>query len=227
MELVAGIHSVDGSRGAHCYLVPEEGGFCLVDSGMPGSAKAIVSYLKGIGRQEKDLRRIVLTHADLDHVGGAAEIKRRTGVPVSIHEADAPALKGEAERKRMKGVLGVLMRVMTRLVKVETMTPDQVLREGDMVGSLRVVAAPGHTPGSICLLHAPSGTLLAGDALRTSRDGRPVISPDLMNSDPAGARQSARKIAGLSFDAMLPGHGAPLLKAADEQVRDMVRVLPA
>ena len=110
MELNSGIHKVDGVRGANCYLVPAADGFYLIDTGMPGNAQKIIQYLKALGKNEKDLHMILLTHSDMDHSGSAAELKRRTGAKLAIHEGDAPSLSGAKELKKVKGVLGLLFR---------------------------------------------------------------------------------------------------------------------
>ena len=111
MRLADGIYKVDGVRVANVYLVVTEDGLLLVDSGMPGNAKRILAFTKNLGYQPRDLRFIVLTHCDIDHVGSVAKLKELTGAQVAVHELDAPVLSGE--QKPQKG--GLAMVVLYRL----------------------------------------------------------------------------------------------------------------
>src|SRR5450759_5555238 len=106
MEVADGIFKIDGVRIANVYLVATEDGLLLVDTGMPGNARRILSFIEGMGRKPSDLRDIVLTHCDIDHIGSAAELKRLTGARVAIHELDAPVLSGQ--QRPQKGGLVML-----------------------------------------------------------------------------------------------------------------------
>jgi glyoxylase-like metal-dependent hydrolase (beta-lactamase superfamily II) len=95
MQIAAGVHRIDGLRAANCYLVAIDDGLLLVDTGMPGSAKRIVACLESTGSHAADLRYIVLTHCDMDHIGSVARLKELTGAKVAIHELDGPVLAGQ------------------------------------------------------------------------------------------------------------------------------------
>ncbi len=144
----------------NCYLVAEDDGFTLVDTGIAGSAKAI---LAGARAQGRPLRRIALTHAHGDHVGSLdALASEGAGVEVVIGAREARFLRrdmsldpGEAQTK----VKGGFPKIETR--------PGRELAPGDRVGSLEVVAAPGHTPGQVAYLDVRDRTLIAGDAMQT------------------------------------------------------------
>ena len=223
MELNSGIHKIDGVRGANCYLLPAADGLYLVDTGMPGNAQKILQYLKAVGKNEKDLRMILLTHSDMDHSGSAAELKRRTGAKIAIHEGDAPSLSGEKQLKKLKGLLGLLFRIMGKFMKFEKVAADVVLKDGEKVGPLTVIATPGHTEGSVSFVSEAIRTIFVGDALRTTADGNPTLSPKMMTLDMRKAWESAEKISKLTFDTMLPGHGEPVLQSAIERVRQFVQ----
>ena len=94
MEVADGIFKVEGMLVANAYLVLLEDGLMLVDTGMPGNAKRILAFVERLGRQPRELRHVVLTHCDGDHIGIAAELKALTGARVAIHELDAPVLSG-------------------------------------------------------------------------------------------------------------------------------------
>lgn len=144
------------------------------------------------------LKQIVVTHAHIDHVGGALRLKRLTGAPILMNQQDLPLL-GMMEMQA--GWLGV--------ATPEVAPPDASAEDGMVLGltahPAQVLHTPGHTPGSICLYFAPDQLLVAGDTLFAGSIGR----TDLPGGD---SRQILRSI----HDRLLvlpeslrviPGHG--------------------
>jgi glyoxylase-like metal-dependent hydrolase (beta-lactamase superfamily II) len=111
------------------------------------------------------LKQILVTHAHIDHVGGALKLKRLTGAPILLNENDLPLLK---MMEVQAGWLGV--------ATPETAPPDAPLADGLVVGLDRypaeVLHTPGHTQGSVCLLFAPLKMVVAGDTLFAGSIGR-------------------------------------------------------
>jgi deazaflavin-dependent oxidoreductase (nitroreductase family) len=202
-RVAAGVFKVPGMWVSNVYLVETDGGgLLLVDTG-PGQTRRILRFIEAIGRQPSELRDIVLTHFDADHVGSGAALKARTGAHVSIHALDAAVIaKKEPPRKRMLLVV-ILYKLLSRAV-----TADQFLSDGDTIGGLRVVHVPGHTQGSIALVR-DDGVLFSGDALITDEDGALLSTDVLPAEDPDLAIQSAERIKALNPRIILPGHGAP------------------
>jgi glyoxylase-like metal-dependent hydrolase (beta-lactamase superfamily II) len=104
------------------------------------------------------------------------------------------------------------------------LTVDRHLNEGDVLpyaGGLRVIHAPGHTPGHIVLHAERRGVLFAGDALMN------ILGPRLplaaASHDMTAARASVHRLAELEFDIALPGHGTPIVGRASEKVREWAR----
>jgi glyoxylase-like metal-dependent hydrolase (beta-lactamase superfamily II) len=144
----------------NCYLVREDDGFTLVDAALPGSAPAIRAAARKHGLP---IRRIVLTHAHLDHVGALDVLHE--GLPeaeVLISERDARMLAGD--RRLDPGESPAKLRGSWKTCST---APTGFLHHGDRIGSLQVVAAPGHTPGHMALFDTRDGTLIAGDAFQT------------------------------------------------------------
>ena len=203
MQLADGVFKVDGIRVANVYLMVTQDGLLLVDTGPPGSAKRILRFVESLGRQPHDLRDIVFTHCDIDHVGSVAELKARTGARVAIHALDAPVLSGQ--QRPQKG--GFAMIALYRLFRFRPIAPDLRLRDGDTVGGLKVIHVAGHTAGSIALA-SDDGVVFSGDALRNDRHGN-VLAPDpRLALDPAQAAASAELIKARRAGLLLTGHGA-------------------
>lgn len=206
MKMADGVFNVDGVRVANVYLVVTQDGLLLVDTGMPGNARRILRFIEGLGRQPRDLRDIVLTHCDIDHVGSVAELKRRTAARVAIHELDVAVLSGE--QRPQKG--GLAMVALYRLLRFRPIAPDLRLRDGDTIGGLQVMHVAGHTAGSIALLRN-DGVVSSGDALLSDTHGN-VLPPDpRLALDPAQALLSAEMIRARRAGLLLAGHGAAAL----------------
>jgi len=225
MEIAPGIHRIDGVRGANAYLVIDEDEIAVIDTGMPGNAKRIAAYIERLGQRLHDAKLIILTHADLDHSGSAAELKRLTGASLAIHESDAEILRGKEDFKTVKGPLGLVAKLAMRLMPFHPAEPDIVLSGDSSIKGFRIVHAPGHTGGSICV-YSPGKVIFVGDALRSDSSGNPKPPSRISSLDDVKARASLAAISALDFDILLPGHGAPVMGNASQKVKDVVADLP-
>lgn len=194
----------------NCYLVQEDDGLTLVDSTMSSPAEDVAAIVKELGQE---LRRIALTHAHADHVGGVAGMRQRfPGVEVSISERDAPVLAGDKSLRTDEAQTPI----KGYFVKVDW-KPDRLLKPGDRLGSLEVVASPGHTPGHVAFLDLRDRSVIAGDAFQT-RGGiavsgvlRPLFPfPALATWSKSAALASAVALRALRPSLLAVGHGDAL-----------------
>ena len=93
MEILPNVHIIPNAV-SNQYLLIDPDGLTLIDAGMPGSHRKALSYLAGLGYKPEDLKRILITHADFDHVGGLAAIKAATGAHVFASPVEAQAMAG-------------------------------------------------------------------------------------------------------------------------------------
>jgi hydroxyacylglutathione hydrolase len=221
MEIIPGVHRVDRVWGANAYLVVDEDGMLVIDTGMPGNAKRIAAYIERLGKRPPDVAFIVLTHADLDHIGSAAELKTLTGAKLAIHEGDAQILRGKESFKTIKGPLGYIVKLAMRLTPFRPAEPDIILTANSEMKGFRIVHVPGHTNGSVCI-YRPGEVIFVGDALRSDSSGNPKPPSEISSLDDAKARASLATISALDFDTLLPGHGAPVVGNASQKMKNMV-----
>ena len=210
----------------NCYLVQEDDGLTLVDSTTSSPADDVALIVKEVG---KELRRVVLTHAHGDHVGGVAGMRLRfPGVEVSIGERDSRVLAGDKtllETEPQTAVKGYFVKVDWK--------PDRLLKPGDRVGSLEVVASPGHTPGHLAFLDVRDRSLIAGDAFQT-RGGiavsgvlKPLFPfPAMATWNKKTALASATLLRVLNPSLLAVGHGNAIREPAaamDQAIEDARR----
>jgi glyoxylase-like metal-dependent hydrolase (beta-lactamase superfamily II) len=217
MEIAPGVHAIPllGVR-AHVVLEPE---LTLIDAGLPGSRGRIERYLAGIGRSIDEVRRVICTHGHPDHAGGAAELAGRD-VDVLLHPADLAGLEvgiRDALRRPSRG----------RLFASVTPVPPgaRPVQGGDVLpvlGGLRVVHTPGHTPGSICLFAPRDGLLFVGDTLQR-RLGRVSFASSLYSDDVSAARRSVQHLAELDVNTIVFSHFAPLREGAKSVLAELAR----
>ncbi|MFJ7734081.1 MBL fold metallo-hydrolase [Lysinibacillus sp. NPDC097231] len=195
----------------NCYFVEEDSELTLIDAGLPYSAKSIMNAAKNIG---KPITRIIITHAHNDHIGALDTLKELLPESqVCISSRDALLLEGNSTllpNEKNTPIRGGL----PKNIKTK---PDLLLEEGDRVGSLEVIATPGHTPGSISLFDTRNRSLIAGDAFTTR--GKLVVSgmmyplfpfPALATWDKSTALNSAKKLRDLNPSLLAVGHGKML-----------------
>ena len=189
------------------YLVEEEEGLTLVDAMVPRSSKAVFAAAAKIG---KPITTILLTHAHGDHAGSVDALAQALpNATFAVSARDARFLAGDKSldpgepHSKLRG----------SYVTIDT-KPGLLLSPGDRVGSLEVVAAPGHTPGQVAFLDTRDRTLIAGDAYSTLGG---VATAAKMNPrfplvgfatwDRATALESARTLRALDPTRLAVGHG--------------------
>ncbi len=103
MEIIPGIHRVDGVNG-NAYIIIRDR-LVIIDAGIPGSGKIILSYIRDIlNREPAEIRTVILTHFHTDHIGGARELKNAApNLKIAIHEADAGYIAGTTHFPGSKG----------------------------------------------------------------------------------------------------------------------------
>lgn len=195
-------------------------GLTIIDVGLPRSEKKILAYVVSLGQSARDVKRIVITHADFDHFGSLAALHRLTGARVYTSKIEADAIaQGKSSRqikiparnwrRRWSNFFFNIFMKPTPFQVDETLMDGQVL---PILGGLRVVETPGHIS-----LYAPEkGILFCGDSMVTydneiDKELRPIATWNQAISTESNIRQSK-----LGATIVCPGHGPVVTDAVSK-----------
>lgn len=176
------------------YVLARGNSAAIVDTGTAGSAGAIGETLASMGLTYDDVEHLILTHKHGDHAGSTGEVvAMASSATVYAGEADL----SDIDHQPITGLTG-----------------------GEDVFGFEMIATPGHTAGHMAVIDHQVGLLVAGDAIFTS-DGGAGEGPERFFDDVPESRESIRRMAELSFNTLLVGHGEPIEGGADTAVADL------
>lgn len=202
----------------NCFLVREDDGLTMVDTNLPGTARAILRAAEKLG---SPIRKILLTHAHFDHTGSVdGLVAALPGIGLLIGRREQKLMAGdfslEAEESGKK--LFGFARVNAK--------PTQLLKDGDKIGSLQAISCPGHTPGHMAFRDVRDNSLIAGDSFTTQTGlvTAGVFSvvfpfPAWFSWNGALAAESAARLRSLNPSLLCVGHGKTLVSPLTEMDR--------
>lgn len=210
-------------RGTSAFLLLDRK-ITLIDTGLPYSGARLLEAVRLAKRSADEIEQIIITHYHPDHIGGLAELQKVLPARTGIHAVEAPVVISgagppspfahPAARLASRPVRGrAFPHVPVRI--------DDWLRDGDelpVLGGMRVVHTPGHTPGHICLYFPQMALLIAGDAME-HRSGVLKGPAAAFTADMPEALRSIGKLASLEIDAIAFSHFPRIPVAAGERLR--------
>ncbi|MCU1527378.1 MAG: fold metallo-hydrolase [Frondihabitans sp.] len=220
MELTPSLHRI-GNDIVAAYLIITPEGVTIVDAGLAGHWHELLAELTSLGRGLDDVKGLILTHGDGDHVGFAERLRRERAVPVYVHAADAARAKGgpkPANAKQsmkvgpMLGFLAYTIRKgglrTTWLTEVVEVHDGETL---DLPGAPQIIGLPGHSEGSIAVFVPSVDAVFVGDGLTTRHvlTGKNGPQPAPFTDEPQEAIASLGNLVATGAKWVLPGHGAP------------------
>ena len=243
-QITSKVYSIEGithpdPRGkVFPYLfVEDRDNLTLIDPSFLSQLPILEKYLLNVGYDIKNVRRIILTHVHVDHSQAANEIKKRSGAKIYSHWIESrylshdPPYQGPPTTQDTVDKLEKLGVSMKALIKeygsfeVEPTRVDEQVSDGDMIGSLKVIHTPGHTPGHISLYYEKDKLLLGADSIYKHVFGAEgmYISAPQVSIDPITAIISAQRLSKVNFDKLLMAHqDSPLLEGARGAVETVV-----
>lgn len=221
MKIAPGIYEVGAPKWGYfkagntkAYLVEDGDDLIVIDTHYDADARFILDEISLIGKKPEDIKHIVITHGHRGHMGGMATLKRLSGAPVYAHEWEADIVSGD--RAIPKVDIFVFSPIQTwpiiivgqttgRWNKVEPVTVDRIVDEGDKIGPLQVLHTPGHTPGHLALYWPERKALFTSDCFVTW----PLITPGWRNTmlNVPQSWQTLARLATLDVEVISPGHG--------------------
>ena len=220
MQITPNLHLIPLSI-VNAFLIVEENGLTLIDTGLPKNEKKILKYIEDIGRKPNDLKYILITHADGDHIGSAKALRELTGAKIYASKFEAEcAAKGTPPRepKTSNPLLKLLFSLTAKMFVYPPTLVDEIVKDGDVLpilGGLRVISTPGHTPDHVSYFSPSHNILLAGDSLRTSKD-QVYNETTPFTWDEAKQNNSVRLQAELKPEIVCVGHGNVVKDAANK-----------
>ncbi len=199
MRLSDNVTLLESSRGSFVYLIRGEETM-LIDTGLSFRRKGIIREIESMGVPWGEIKHILITHHDIDHIGNLFALQQLTGAKVWASREDIPYITGELDRSSFKKYLKYIFR--TKIP--ETIHPYV---PGVSINGIEIIPTPGHTPGHVCLLY--DGMLFVGDLLENKKGTlRPYPSGWNWNNDML--LESAKKIKGIPVSRICPAHGMPV-----------------
>jgi glyoxylase-like metal-dependent hydrolase (beta-lactamase superfamily II) len=239
MKIANGVEALDVSVNMmgrqmviHPTLLWDEDEVILVDTGMPGQLAEIRAAMEHAGVPFDKLSKVILTHQDLDHIGGLPAILKAVDHPVEVlaHQEDKPYIEGDKpplkmNPERVAKMLESVPAEQRQRVQALFGTPitakvDKTVEDGEVLpycGGITVIFTPGHTPGHISLYLHESKTLITGDALVAANGEllgpNPEVTPDMET-----ALKSLKKFTKYDIETVICYHGGVYKENANQRL---------
>jgi hydroxyacylglutathione hydrolase len=232
-EITKGVYFIPGQDefipDSHVYVIglPSSQDLSIVDAGLMGKGGYKIQTIRKLGIELSDVKRIIMTHTHLDHIGCLKEIREQIPhAEVWIHEDEANPIEKGDER----GVYGMEMfRSMCQtqygLKSGEfKFKVDRKLRDGETldIGGLswEILHVPGHSAGSVALYDRSQKVLIPGDVVYADYA---IGRFDLHGADGSVLRKSLLRLAELEVDVLLPGHNRVVKGVTPGYIRDTAK----
>jgi glyoxylase-like metal-dependent hydrolase (beta-lactamase superfamily II) len=210
-----GLYGVIGPASNVYVLEGDASGLTVIDAGMPGYDGRVLSLVRAIGHSPQDVKQILVTHADIDHVGGLKSLVTDTGAAVYASPESAKYIHARRNPPHMRMPMAMVATVVSWLSRRAVPVSHRV-SDGerlDLAGGIRVIATPGHTPDHTCYFWDRERVLFAGDLFNHVRSL--ALTPGRITWNMDAARQSAREVLALDPAVICAGHG-PVWLAKDD-----------
>ncbi len=234
------------SEGLEMLEVPQPGGFIypvllfddngmmLVDTGYPKQEDLFLSIVEDAGYKLDAITHILITHHDLDHIGGLRALHDEfPSIQILAHQDEIPFIDGSVESLKIQDMERDFDTLpenkKTFLQRMKVFFPQLVCNVDfalhdrdvlDIAGGVDVIFTPGHTLGHICLYHRGSKTLIAGDALNLDTNKLIGANPEYTH-DIAMAKASIQQLSDFDIERIITYHGGIFLQDANAAIKSL------
>jgi glyoxylase-like metal-dependent hydrolase (beta-lactamase superfamily II) len=207
VEVLKGIHSIDFSEasnhGMELWILNCNDGVILIDTGMRELAlQKIESELKSIGKNWKDITKVLITHKHGDHISNLAKIKEITKAEILSHKNEAPLIKE---------VTGVEVTGLEHGYKI------------NQCGGIEIIHIPGHSEGNACYYLNERKILIAGDTVFGDENCNLTAPPEKYCLDVNQATKEIERLLNYDFDVLMYTHGKDIMENAKTHVKRLVQ----
>lgn len=209
-QVMPQVFTFTGLIAGRVYALQDADGLTLVDTSITNAGDKILAQLQQAGHAATDVKRILITHAHPDHIGGLPKVQQATGAEVWCHALEKPVIEGKQTiTRRPSGLRPPDMKIMPTPVS-RTLNDGEVL---PILGGLQVIFTPGHAPGHISFWQPERRMLIVGDAIfyLLNRMTQPLAA---LTVDMDENKRSIKKLVALKPDSLLFGHGNPIVGQA-------------
>lgn len=186
---------LDCTKGSYAYAVIGNDGITLIDTSLPNKGEGILSELATYNIKPTDIKRILLTHHDVDHIGNTAFLQDKTHCDIYIDPNDYPYIMEGKSREGIK-------KIASAIIKVQKPTTVRKINE-NKIGEFIVIPASGHTKGHT--VYQFENILFIGD-LATSKNGKITNSPSRRNWNNQTALNSIKELSVEGIDWLCMAH---------------------
>lgn len=225
-KIVDGLFQINGR--VNVFVLDDgENGVTIIDAGMPRSVHRIVDTVKAIGRTVGDVKTILVSHADIDHVGSLAPLVEATQAKVIAGEKSKPYIESRQAPPHIPVFIQPAMWLLIKLL-LGRVTVDQTVTHGELLPiaeGIRVLAIPGHTPGNIGFFWERHKVLFVPDLLYIN-DGKLSLMPSIVTWNVQIAKDSVRQVMQYNPSFICVGHGKFIdLTAEPDQLKQLMSSL--
>ncbi|MBN1105878.1 MAG: MBL fold metallo-hydrolase [Deltaproteobacteria bacterium] len=232
-EIVKGVQFIPGQDefipDSHVYVIgdPSSGDLSIVDAGLMGKGRYKLSAIEETGIGLKDVKRVIMTHTHLDHIGCLGEIRKEMPwLELWVHEQEAePLEKGDERTVYGMDMFKGMCQMQYGLKPGDFTFPvDKRLKGGESleIGGMvwEVIHIPGHSAGGIALYHREQKILIPGDVVYADYA---IGRFDLHGADAPVLEESLLRLADLEVDILLPGHNRVVKGLPKGYIKDTAR----
>lgn len=202
-------------------ILSDEKDMILIDCGYPNFLPLIEESAIKSGMDLSKLTKLIITHHDFDHMGSAADFKRKyPNVKILSSIIDAEYISGKEKSLRLQQAESIYdklpkeqkenaMNFQKMLESIESVKVDMLLKDGDKFdwcGGIEIIETPGHMPGHISIYAKESKTLISGDALVVEDKKLSIANPNY-TLDMTKAKESIYKLLNYDIDKIVCYHG--------------------